>query len=697
MEVGMGTGIFKNKDMSDWNHQCKVHEENAGANTTCVSEASQRILFPFSAIVGQEQMKLALLLNAVCPEIGGVLIRGEKGTAKSTAARALAELLPPVTSAMGTLAPAPFMDLPLGATEDRVIGSIDLEKALVQGKASLQPGILAKVNNGILYIDEVNLLDDHLVDSILDVAESGINCIEREGLSASHDSKFLLIGTMNPEEGDLRPQLLDRFSLAVEVLGESQPEIRKQLLLRREAFDYDPHQLRKSFAQETGRLRKAIAVARKRLKEVFIPKHLLGFITEICSRNHVAGHRADLVISHSACALAAWKGRTEVQPDDITTVAPMALLHRMRSSEAPDMPPPPPEPPQNEQSDEDNSDSPESEPNENEEPTSPPPGGDEGSEPELSGQEMDGQDDGDDQPEEQRDLPLPPEQPDDDIQAVGEPFKVKRFQQHDIRNLRSGSGRRNRTRSATRQGRYIKSSIRIQNNDLALDATLRAAAPYQKLRREKRDSNMAVLIEASDKRGKVREKRIGSFLLFAVDASGSMGAQKRMTETKSAILSLLLDAYQKRDKVAMISFRGRKSELILPPTNSVDLAARLLKDLPVGGRTPLTAALVDIETVLDRALRKEPGIVPMVLLMTDGRANAGMGTTHKPHEEAIIFAARLGERFPQTRFMVVDTEPPGLIRLGLAEKIAIAMGAEHFKTADLKAEDLIDLTKPRER
>jgi len=658
----------------------------------------QRRLFPFCAVVGQEQMKLALLLNAVSPAVGGILIRGQKGTAKSTAVRALSELLPEVTDAAGQAAPAPFVDLPLGATEDRVVGAIDLEAALREGKPRLQPGLLARVHQGILYVDEVNLLDDHLVDSVLDVAESGINLVEREGLSAWHPSKFVMVGTMNPEEGDLRPQLLDRFGLAVEVVGELDLELRKRLLLMREAFDADPQGFRDRYSAETDILRRKVLAARKRLAEVVIPKHLLGFISEICSRHHVAGHRADLCVQRAAMALAAWRGRTEVQVDDITEVAPLALLHRMRNSEPPEMPPPPPPPPEDQEN--------EGEENEQEEPQDQEPqeqepeheNSEESQErPEPQGGENQPQDASEEDEDDSSTVPPPPppsgEAAQEIIQPAGEPFKVKRLGQDDLRTLRNGSGRRNRTRSATRQGRYIKSSFQIRNNDLAIDATLRAAAPFQKLRKARSDSNMAVLIDSADKRGRIREKRIGSFLLFAVDASGSMGARKRMTETKAAILSLLMDAYQKRDKVAMITFRGRESSEILPPTSSIELAARLLNELPVGGRTPLSAALVDVDKTLGRALRKEPSVMPMVLILTDGRANAGLGKGQPPHKEALTLAARVADRYPQARFVVIDTEPPGVVRLGLSEKLATALRGEYFQTHDLKAEDLVKISR----
>ncbi|KAF0096069.1 MAG: magnesium chelatase subunit D [Puniceicoccaceae bacterium 5H] len=614
-------------------------------------------------------MKLALLLHAVCPQIGGVLIRGQKGTAKSTAVRALAELLPPVQGATASAMPAPFVDLPLGATEDRVIGSLDLEAALQTGRPTLQKGLLARAHRGILYVDEINLLDDYLIDGVLDVAASGINLIEREGLSAWHEAAFVLVGTMNPEEGDLRPQLLDRFGLAVDVEAEQDLETRKLLLRRREAFDLHPAGLRAQFEPQTTALRQRIQAARERSEQVRLPAHLLDFIAEICNRHQVAGHRADLTIQTAARAHAAWQGRLEVEAADVMTVAPMALRHRMRTSEPAEMPPPPQEGAADE---------------------APP------EEPEPQNQTQ--PDDADDGTEAEEppagNVPPPPLDPSgDDVQPAGDPFPVRRWQQNDLRNLRKGSGRRNRTRSATRQGRYIKSTFRMRDNDLALDATLRAAAPFQRARRERNPNGLAVQVERSDQRGRVREKRVGSFLLFAVDASGSMGARKRMTETKSAILSLLLDAYQKRDRVALISFRGRNSELVLPPTNSVDLAARLLGTLPVGGRTPLASALVEIDTTLTRALRREPTLLPLVVLLTDGRANAGLADRYRPHEEALLLAGHLGQRFSQARFVVVDTEPPGLLRLGLAVKIAEALGAEYFQTADLKAEQLIAITR----
>jgi len=653
-----------------------------------VRGSGARRVYPFSAILAQEEMKLSLLLNAINPAIGGVVVRGQKGTAKSTAARGLRDLLPALPDGGR---PA-FVDFPLGATEDMVIGSIDFEAAVRDGAVRFQPGLLARAHMGVLYIDEVNLLDDHLVDSILDAAESGENIVEREGQSLRHASRFILIGTMNPEEGELRPQLLDRFGLAVSIEGETDPQVRVELLKRRESFDTAPDTFLDRYAGEEADLARRLCEARRRLTEVEIPPHLLGFIAEICQRNHVAGHRADIVMERAARAFAAWAGRTDVVADDILAVAPMVLLHRMRSGTPDILPPPPPPPPEAEETEEPDDDRENPAPEDEADGTEPPP-------PPPSGR-----DEEDDAGGESEDAPpLPPDPGDldrddageaqEDVQEVGASFSVRRLDRQAMdQTLRTGSGRRSRSRSASKQGRYVKSTSHRGRNDLALDATIRAAAPYQKMRRENAERELAVHIAASDIREKIRERRVGNFLLFVVDGSGSMGAQRRMVETKAAIMSLLLDAYQKRDKVAMVVFRGREAEAVLPPTNSVDRAAKLLADLPVGGRTPLTAGLAEAAGVLRQVLRKEPTILPLVIVMTDGRANAALGDA-PPHEEALRAACGLRDRYPSAQFVVVDTESKGVVRLELAQKLASALGAKYFKTEDLRAEDLVSLAK----
>ena len=314
--------------------------------------------YPFTAIVGQERLKTALCLIAVHPGIGGLLIRGEKGTAKSTAARALADLLPPLDVVDGcpfncipenpwtecphcasanrsaAKAPVPFVDLPLGATEDRVLGTLDLQKALGQGKSSFQPGLLAAAHRGVLYIDEVNLLADHLVDVLLDAAASGINTVQREGMAVVHPARFLLIGTMNPEEGKLRPQLLDRFGLVVDITGAREPETRTEVVRRRLTFEADPPAFVETWAKEQETLRQRIIVARNLLSGVTVDDELVLLISQICCEHQVDGLRADIVIHKTAQALAAFEGRTGVIPEDVRIAAELALPHRRRSRQS---------------------------------------------------------------------------------------------------------------------------------------------------------------------------------------------------------------------------------------------------------------------------------------------------------------------------------------------------------------------------
>lgn len=667
-------------------------------------------VFPFAAIIGQEQMKLSLLLNAVNPEIGGVLIRGEKGTAKSTAVRGLARLLPEITVITGCpyqcdptggrqcsscakkttnnepvtarTIRAPIVDLPLGATEDMVLGAIDFEAAVKAGASRFMPGLLARANRGILYVDEANLLDDHLIDAILDTAESGVNLVEREGMSVWHPSRFILIGTMNPEEGELRPQILDRFGLAVQVEAESDPQLRVELLKRREQFDNDPAGFTERFKSESTKVKVSIVNARSLLQGVFMPNHLQTFIAEICTQNNVAGHRADLSIKRAACAHAALNGRTEVSSDDIIAVAPFALLHRMRNAQEPQMPPPPPPPSpdgdKNENQDEDES-------SQQAEAQQPPPQNGE--------QQQDKPEDSQEAEPQQQSPKNKDSSSQEEIQEIGSPFKVRRLTSDKDKVLRSGSGRRSRTRSATKQGRYVKSTPHRGKNDLALDATLRAAAPFQLHRKTNEAAkNIAVHIKDVDIREKIRERRVGNVLIFLVDGSGSMGAHRRMVETKAAIMSLLLDAYQKRDKVCMILFRGAEAQVVLPPTSSVDMAGKLLAELPIGGRTPLSAGLSRTTEVLSQILRKSPTARPLVLIVTDGKANIGLGEA-PPHQEAIAVAGHMKERFDTTRFVVIDTEPPGVVRFQLANRLAIALQAEYFHPESLRAQDLVRIAK----
>ncbi len=679
-------------------------------------------VFPFAALVGQEDLRLGLLLNAINPAIGGILIRGEKGTAKSTAVRGLASLLPEMEVVAGcrfSCDPAQprffcsacrqggtekqsvrkkvrLITVPLNATEDRVAGGIDFSRAIQTGEVVLQPGLLAEANRSLLYVDEVNLLDDHIVDLILGAAASGRNVVEREGISCTHPARIILIGTMNPEEGDLRPQLLDRFGLCVAVAASLELDERIELLLRREAYDRDPERFIQRFQKESEVLRRRIVTARRLLPGIRFPPHMRRFISELCCAKAVAGHRADIVLEQAARALAAYAGDAMVRSEHIRRVAAMVLLHRMRDAEPP--PPPPPSREESEPHDRENEVAPEQEQEqqaqqeqEEAQPSSDLDSSDQQrAEPQLQEEERDRQ---------EQETPGAGDAARDMVFEIGEPFRVRTITAPKDRRTRRGSGRRSRSRISQKQGRYIKSvpAGAGVDNDIALDATIRAAAPFQRGRAERTGpagSGLAVHLTPADVRVKIREKRIGNLLLFVVDGSGSMGARGRMTASKSAILSLLLDAYQKRDKVAMVTFRRQEAQVNLPVTGSVELAGRLLAEMPVGGRTPLSAGLVKGYELVRNYLIREPSGRPIVIILTDGKSNVSLGSD-KPVDEMVHLATGMAQE-SRVQYIVVDTEEEGLVTFGLAKKLAAALGGEYCKTKDLQAEELVRLVREQQ-
>lgn len=669
----------------------------------------KRFIYPFTAIIGQEKMQKGLILNAINPRLGGILIRGEKGTAKSTAVRALAALLPEIEVvagcpyncdpedhsrmchncrerlARGEKLPrvrrrVPVIDLPISATEDRLVGSLDFEYAIKHGRPRFEPGILARANRGIIYVDEVNLLDDPLVDVLLDAAAMGVNIVEREGISYTHPAEFILVGTMNPEEGELRPQLLDRFGLCVQIEGVHDPGQRVEIIKRRGAFEADPLRFLAQWAGKEERLREKILTARQILPRVTIREELLALIARLCVESCTAGHRADIIMTATARTIAALAGREEVTEADVREAAELVLPHRVREAPAP--PPEKQQPPETREEPPQQEENPESTPEQAEAPPEQPPeNNSQESGPETHGQDHNGE------PEEGENSPAPP-QGQDVVFAAGQPFAVRRITHGRDRILRQGSGRRSRTRTATRAGRYVRATAWLQNNDLAFDATLRAAAPHQ-VYREK--NGMAIAIEKGDFRSKVREKRIGNFLLFVVDASGSMGAQQRMVETKGAILSLLLDAYQKRDKIGLVAFKGKTAEVLLPPTNSVEMGYKLLQELPSGGRTPLAAGLLKAYDLIKTHFYKDPNVDPLLILISDGRANVSMG-----EDKPLLEARRVAEIIrndARIKTLVVDVEKDGLVTFGLARELALALGAEYYRIDDLKAGKLVQVVR----
>ncbi|WP_050478084.1 putative cobaltochelatase [Herbaspirillum rhizosphaerae] len=629
-------------------------------------------LFPFSAIVGQPQLKNALLLCAVDTTLGGVLIRGDKGTAKSTAARALTAVLPPVERIAGCAfnclpgqpaeqcavcrgeaetisAGVPFVTLPLGATEDRVLGTLDLQRALKGEKNALQPGLLAAAHRGILYIDEVNLLPDHLVDVLLDVAAMGVNSVQREGLSVSHPARFTLIGTMNLEEGDLRPQLLDRFGLMVEVVAPRDKTLRADVVRRRLAYEADPLAYAAQWNDEQDVLRARIAAAQTLLPQVVLSDALLDLISHLCCEFEVASLRADIVMHKTARAFAALDGRLQVTPDDVRAAAELVLPHRRRRK--------PFEQPGLDQEKLDDL---------MQEAMQPP-----------EQQDGNGQDQSDSSSDSEKQSEGGDNQQVFTAAAAGNARQLK--VDAPANNVATLAGRRSDSGDATR-GRMIRAVPDSNPASLAVGATLRSAVLRSAA--EGLEEGAAVQLQAGDLHGKVKAGKNANLILFVVDASGSMAAQRRMEAVKGAVLALLTDVYQRRDQVAVIGFRGDKASLLLAPTRSVDLAEQGLRELPTGGRTPLPHAL----QLALQTLEQSNGIAPpLLVLLSDGKGNVALENGGDPWRETLALAEQLAAR--GTPALVLDTET-GYVRLGRAAQLAQALGAECMTLEELTADNL---------
>ncbi|PKB65841.1 MAG: hypothetical protein BZY81_09080 [SAR202 cluster bacterium Io17-Chloro-G4] len=702
-------------------------------------------------------MKRALLFNSINPKIGGVLIRGKKGTAKSTTVRSLAALLPEVTVVRGcpySCAPEAkqgicqycepgepenpvetpavsrqvrIVDLPVGATEDRLVGSLDIETAIKTGDRSFEPGLIAATHRGVLYIDEVNLLNDHLVDVLLDASAMGRNYVEREGISISHSAEFILVGTMNPEEGDLRPQLLDRFGLAVEVEGTFPPEERREVVRRRIAYEADPFQFMEQWQAAEQEERDRLSRSRELLPQVRVPDDILNLITDICAEYQVDGMRGDIVMYKTAGTVAAYEGRTVVTAEDVREAANLALLHRQRR-----------QPFQQPNLATDQLDSMVQDFQDQERRR------------QSSSQDGDAPADSEDEDPFESDIEPGESSPgeadaglpggrDQDFE-VGDAFPVQSIELEPPDNRpRRSSGRRSKTLGGPSTGRYVGARTPQGDvTDLALDATLRVAAPHQVVRRQAIEeetseepssplsneeselppfgkggikggfpSQPALLIRSWDVREKIRETKTGTLILFVVDASGSMAAQRRMVAVKGAVNSLLMDAYQRRDRVGLVSFRGTEAKLLLPPTSSVELAQSHLAEMPTGGRTPLGQGLYMALQLIETERLKDQDVVPLVVLLSDGRANVPLGWTEAQGgplpgigigEEgpASTDAKRIAAIFNEQRIhsVVVDTEV-GVLKFGMAKPIAAAMGAQYIQLDDLGADNLAQTVRLR--
>jgi magnesium chelatase subunit D len=653
--------------------------------------------YPFSAVVGLDDLRLALLLNAVSPAIGGVLVRGEKGTAKSTIVRGLAALLPDVhvveacpyscdpgdpdpqcpagphaDDAAEAQRPARLVELPVGASEDRLVGSLDLERALTDGVRAFEPGLLAAAHRGVLYVDEVNLLHDHLVDLLLDAAALGTNYVEREGVSVRHASRFILVGTMNPEEGELRPQLLDRFGLTVEVTATRDAAERADVVRRRLAYEAEPDGFAKQWYDDDVDLALRIEAAREQLPHVRLSDAALGQVTAVCAAFDVDGLRADIVTAKTAMALAAWERRADVTTDDVRRAALLALPHRRRRTpfEQPGL-----DEEQLEQALRDSAPEHSSAGGspDDDDPDGGPDGGPGGGAPAEAGDETGGTASPQTAPGDDRSPPggeRSAEQPGAPVGATFRPVL--------LRAPGTGAGAFGRRSPAeSDHGRLTGSRTPTGRlTRLHLTATLRAAAPHQVARGR---TGAGLEITSQDVRQSVLEGREGNLVLFVVDASGSMAARQRMTAVKGAVLSLLVDAYQRRDKVGLITFRGDSAELVLPPTSSVDVAAKLLADLRTGGRTPLSSGLLKAAEVLRVERIRDAKRRPLLVVVTDGRATSGGAQPIEAARHAAAYIGSLG-----IAAVVVDAEQ-GQLRLGLAAELAGAMGALPLRLDELDA------------
>ncbi|MGX7829509.1 putative cobaltochelatase [Actinokineospora sp. 24-640] len=646
--------------------------------------------YPFSAVVGHADLRTALLLNAVHPGIGGVLVRGEKGTAKSTVVRALAALLPAVDVVPGCRfacdphapdprcpdaphegadsRPARLVELPVGASEDRLVGALDLERALREGVRAFQPGLLAAAHRGVLYVDEVNLLHDHLVDLLLDAAAMGRAHVEREGVSVSHASSFLLVGTMNPEEGELRPQLLDRFGLTVEVRASREVDTRAEVIRRRLAYEADPAGFAATWAPADADLAARIATARAALPGVALPDAELRRIAAVCAAFDVDGMRADLVVARAATAHAAWRGGDRVTEADVEVAARLALPHRRRRDpfDEPGL--------DDKQLDQALRDA---AAEAGDDPDPDPPGGSRPGSPQETDQQGDDSQEAKSQETSSQESKKQAPQGDGEGRHAGAPdagFTARRLE---IAGVGDGApGRRSRSRAGG--GRTLRAAPR--GAGVHLVGTVTAAAPHQRARGR---TGTALELRPEDLRRTVREGRESNLVLFVVDASGSMAARKRMAAVTGAVVSLLRDAYQRRDKVGLITLRGKESTLALPPTSSVEAAVARLRDLRTGGRTPLADGLLKARGTLAAERLRDPRRRALLVLVTDGRATVAARPGGDPLADATRAAALLAR--DGVAAVVVDCES-GPVRLGLAEGLAHALGGTGVRLADLSAD-----------
>ncbi len=629
-------------------------------------------LYPFTAVVGQEEAKKALLIALVNRRAGGLLIGGAKGTAKSVLVRS-------VQSLIGS---QKMLTLPLNVTEDMLFGSIDLEAAVSLGEKRFSPGILARATDNILYIDEANLLRQELLTAALDANSAGINNVERDGISCSHEVRTTIIATMNPEEGTLPGHILDRFGMYADMQALQDIGQRVEVIQRDLAYSKNTLAFCEQYAEANAAMAAKVKAARKLLPQVEVSDAMLMLAAQLCSQAFCAGHRAEIYLLEAARAIAALADRSYVLPQDVEEAAQFVLPHRMRK-------PPEQLPEQSGQQDEQDSEdcADDNDDNENEQQDRQmPPSLDNSDASEDAANDEQEQDYQDEQQNQLENKLAPEEQ----LADVDKSFRLPKMllDMGKDQSVRRGSGKRSITRTDLKQGRYVRAELpKAKVEDLAFDATIRAAAPYQRLREA---NGCALNIKEEDLRQKVREKRIGNTFLFAVDASGSMGARERMRAVKGAIFYMLQEAYQKRDRVGMIAFRRDRAEVLLPITRSVDMAQKRLAQLPTGGKTPLADGLALSLQTLAMLNKRDSELKPILIVVTDGRANKVAAEEKDPVAAAVAIAEKIAKA--KITSVVIDTEAD-FIKLGIAKKIAAAMGANYYTLQKLSKENIIRIVR----
>ena len=591
----------------------------------------------FSDFVGHEDAKLSLILNAIEPLCGGVIIMGDKGCGKSTLVRAFKEII---------LENIPFVELPLNITEESLIGGIDIEKTLKTGKKVFKKGVIGRADNGIIYVEDINLLSEDILSILFEAQSRGINIVQREGIELFEQTRFVVVATMNPEEGELSYHFLDRFGLCVYMGSIKDKELRKEIIKR--AISYDSK-------REDG-IREGIEKAREFKDRVIVSEEIRSYMEELLLKYGAISHRADISLYYASRAYSAYLGDREVKKNHVDRIYPLVIMHRRREIEK--------QVPEEDMKQQDKDEA-------------------------RLQKERKEKGTGDKKNESsERNKNIHAKKKLDDISGdmdvekifpTGDPFKIKRLIFRKDRILRNVSGKRTKTKTRGQSGRYVRHILK-ENKDIAVDATIRASAPYQ----EKRGRVDQLIIKDEDLRFKQREKRMGHLFLFVVDGSGSMAAQKRIIEAKAAVQSLLMDCYQRRDRVSMILFRKDRAEIVLPPTSSLEIASQRLKELPTGGATPLSAGLLEAYRLARQTILKDKQLRIILFVITDGRANRAV-KDNSPWNEVKDIAYGISF-LSQIESIVVDTEPEGFLSMGLSRELAIFLNAKYLRIEELKQE-----------